>query len=109
EPVMGWSLFKSINHLANGCMTLREHCVQGITANRELLAERVRRSVSLVTALNPRIGYERSALLAKTALAQGRSIAEVAEDLGIMRADEVEQLLRPELLTQPMPAVRSLT
>jgi aspartate ammonia-lyase len=104
EPVMGWSLFKSINHLANGCMTLREHCVLGISANRELLAERVRHSVSLVTALNPHIGYERSALLAKAALAGGRSIAEVAEELGIMRAAEVERLLRPELLTRPTPA-----
>lgn len=102
EPVMGWSLFKSINHLAAGCTTLRENCVLGIEANREVLAERVRKSVSLVTALNPRIGYERSALLAKTALATGLSIAECAETLGIMKASEVEALLKPELLTQPL-------
>jgi aspartate ammonia-lyase len=101
EPVMGWSLFKSINHLSQGCITLRENCILGIEANRELLAERVRKSVSLVTALNPKIGYERSALLAKTALATGLSIAEVAEKLGIMKASEVEALLKPELLTQP--------
>jgi aspartate ammonia-lyase len=102
EPVIGWSLFKSINHLANASMTLRENCVLGITANTELLAERVRKSVSLVTALNPKIGYERSAMLAKKALATGRSIAELAEELGIMRASDVEELLKPELLTTPM-------
>ncbi|MDE2048970.1 MAG: aspartate ammonia-lyase [Betaproteobacteria bacterium] len=102
EPVIGWSLFKSINHLANACMTLRENCVLGITANVDLLADRVRHSVTVVTALVPIIGYERSALLGKHALATGRSIAELAEELGIMKADDVEKLLKPELLTQPM-------
>jgi aspartate ammonia-lyase len=101
EPVIGWSLFKSINHLANACMTLRENCVLGITANTDVLAERVRKSVSLVTALNPKIGYERSALLAKHALATGRPIAELAEELGIMSASDVDALLKPELLTAP--------
>jgi aspartate ammonia-lyase len=102
EPVMGWSLFKSINHLAAGCHTLQVNCVEGITANIEVLADRVRRSVTVVTALNPLIGYERSAMLGKAALATGRSIAELAEELGIMKAVDVEALLKPELLTQPL-------
>ena len=53
EPIIGHSLFKSIEHLAAGCRTLTENCVKGITANRELLAERVRTSAGLATALNP--------------------------------------------------------
>ncbi len=104
EPVMGWSLFKSISHLAKACATLQVHCVEGIQANRAVLAERVRNSVTLVTALNPLIGYEKSALLGKTALATGLSIAQCAEQLGIMKASEVEALLKPELLTQPRSA-----
>ncbi|MGZ5847481.1 MAG: aspartate ammonia-lyase, partial [Ramlibacter sp.] len=51
EPIMGWSLFKSISHLSAACMTLKTNCVDGIEANHELLARRVRESVTLVTAL----------------------------------------------------------
>ncbi len=100
EPIMGWSLFKSITHLGHGCRTLLDHCVVGIEANHELLAKRVRESVTLVTALNPIIGYEKSALIAKTAMASGSSIGLVAESLNIMTAIQLEALLVPETLTQ---------
>ena len=102
EPIMGWSLFKSIKHLNQGCRTLLTNCVVGIEANHELLAKRVRESVTLVTALNPIIGYEKSALIAKTAMATGKPIGEVAESLGIMTARELEALLVPDKLTQPI-------
>ncbi|KQT08965.1 aspartate ammonia-lyase [Ramlibacter sp. Leaf400] len=102
EPIMGWSLHKSIQHLANACLTLRTHCVDGIEANHELLARRVRESVTLVTALNPIIGYEKAALIAKTAIASGASIVDVAETLGIMTREQMEALLVPEMLTQPL-------
>jgi aspartate ammonia-lyase len=102
EPIMGWSLFKSISHLSNACLTLNANCVAGIEANRELLARRVRESITLVTALNPIIGYEKAALIAKTAIATGRPIDEVAESLGILTREQIEALLVPELLTQPM-------
>ena len=102
EPIMGWSLFKSIEHLSNACLTLKTHCVDGIEANHELLAKRVRESVTLVTALNPIIGYEKAAMIAKTAIATGLPIDEVAESLGIMTRAQVEALLVPEKLTQPL-------
>jgi aspartate ammonia-lyase len=102
EPIMGWSLFKSIRHLSNACITLRQNCVEGIEANREFLAKRVRESVTLVTALNPLIGYEKAALIAKTALATGGPIDLVAESLGIMTRAEMDALLVPENLTQPV-------
>ena len=102
EPVMGWSLFKSIRHLTQACRTLQVHCVEGIQANEALLAKRVAESVTLVTALNPLIGYEKAALIAKTALAGGGSIADVAQLLGILSRGEMEALLVPEKLTQPV-------
>lgn len=102
EPIMGWSLYKSISHLANACQTLQANCVAGIEANRELLAKRVRESVTLVTALNPILGYEKAALIAKTAIATGLPIDEVAETLGIMTKAQMAEILVPEKLTQPL-------
>jgi aspartate ammonia-lyase len=102
EPIMGWSLFKSITHLSRACLTLQRNCVAGIEANRELLARRVRESVTLVTALNPVIGYEKAALIAKTAIATGLPIDEVAQSLGIMTREQLDALLVPETLTQPL-------
>ncbi|MES3012068.1 MAG: aspartate ammonia-lyase [Pseudomonadota bacterium] len=102
EPIMGWSLFKSIAHLSQACLTLQTNCVAGIEANHALLAKRVRESVTLVTALNPIIGYEKAALIAKTAIATGAPIADVAESLGIMTVAEMDALLVPEKLTQPL-------
>ncbi|MDR3452285.1 MAG: aspartate ammonia-lyase [Rhodoferax sp.] len=102
EPIMGYALYKSVRHLTQACKTLQVNCVQGIQANHELLARRVAESVTLVTALNPIIGYEKAALIAKTALSTGGTIAEVAESLGIMSRAEMNALLVPEKLTQPV-------
>jgi aspartate ammonia-lyase len=108
EPIMGWSLFKSIEHLSQACLTLQANCVAGIEPNLELLAKRVRESVTLVTALNPIIGYEKAALIAKTAIATGAPIDEVAESLGIMSKAQMEELLVPEKLTQPLAQAQRL-
>jgi aspartate ammonia-lyase len=105
EPVMGYSLHKSIRHLTQACKTLQVNCVEGIEANHALLARRLAESVTLVTALNPIIGYEKAALIAKTALATGGTIAEVAESLGIMSRADMSALLVPEKLTQPVRLV----
>ncbi len=105
EPIMGWSLFKSVRHLTRACRTLQVHCVEGIQPNHVLLQQRVAESVTLVTALNPIIGYEKAALIAKTALATGGEIAQVAQSLGIMSAAEMQALLVPERLTQPVRLV----
>ena len=102
EPIMGWSLHKSITHLSNACLTLNTQCVAGIEANRDVLARRVRESITLVTALNPIIGYEKAALIAKTAIATGQPVDQVAQTLGIMTREQIEALLVPEKLTQPL-------
>jgi aspartate ammonia-lyase len=105
EPIMAHALNKSLKHLTQACKTLQVNCVEGIQANHELLARRVAESVTLVTALNPIIGYEKAALIAKTALSSGGTIAEVAESLGIMSQLEMNALLVPEKLTQPVRLV----
>jgi aspartate ammonia-lyase len=105
EPIMGYAIHKSLRHLTNACKTLQVNCVEGIEANHALLAKRVAESVTLVTALNPIIGYEKAALIAKTALSTGGTIAEVAESLGIMSRAEMNALLVPEKLTQPVRLV----
>jgi aspartate ammonia-lyase len=102
EPIMGHALFESVEHLTNACRTLRVNCVDGIEANEALLKRRVAESVTLVTALNPLIGYEKAALIAKTALASGSTIADAAQSLGILTREEMEALLVPENLTQPV-------
>jgi aspartate ammonia-lyase len=106
EPIMGYSIHKSVKHLTQACRTLQVNCVEGIQANLPLLAARVAESVTLVTALNPIIGYEKAALIAKTALATGGTIAQVAESLGIMSQAEMNALLVPEKLTQPVRLVQ---
>jgi len=106
EPIMGYAIHKSVKHLTQACKTLQVNCVEGIQANHAVLAKRVAESVTLVTALNPLIGYEKATLIAKTALAmqgeEGGTIAEVAERLGIMSRAEMNALLVPEKLTQPV-------
>jgi aspartate ammonia-lyase len=101
EPIIAHSLFKSIEHLSAGCRTLTAHCVRGITANRELLAERVRTSAGLATALNPYIGYENATRVAQEALRTGRGVAELVEEMGLMERAELDKVLAPEVLTAP--------
>ena len=101
EPIIAHSLFKSIEHLTAGCRTLTAHCVRGITANRELLAERVRTSAGLATALNPHIGYENATRVAQEALRSGRGVAELVEEMGLMDKAQLAAVLAPEVLTAP--------
>lgn len=100
EPLMAWALHKSLNHLCNACTTLQHNCVEGIAANTDLLDARIAESVTLVTALNPLIGYEKAARIAKTAIASGKRIAVVAEELGIMSEGDMEKLLVADKLTR---------
>ena len=101
EPIMGWCLHKSLHHMAQACETLLVNCVQGIVPNQALLERRISESVTLVTALSPLIGYEKAAKISKTALAAGKPIAVIAEELGILSQDEVKKLLVADKLTQP--------
>ncbi|SMB24423.1 aspartate ammonia-lyase [Sterolibacterium denitrificans] len=101
EPIIAHSLFKSMTHLAAGCRTLARNCVAGITANRELLAERVRGSAGLATALNPYIGYENATRVAREALGTGRAVPELVLEMKLMEPAALDEALRIETLTAP--------
>jgi aspartate ammonia-lyase len=101
EPVIGYSLFKSLAHLRAACIALEERCISGISANRDFLDTAVRGSIGLVTALNPYIGYSRASAIAHEALASGRGIAELVLQKGWLSQAQLEQILQPELLTRP--------
>jgi aspartate ammonia-lyase len=106
EPIIAWSLVKSISHLEAGCTTLARNCVSGITANREKLLDAVKRSAGLATAFNPVIGYEAATRVAREAIRSGRSVSELVLELGLMDEATLAQLLRPEVLTKPYRYVR---
>jgi len=101
EPVIAHSLFKSLMHLGNGCDTLRERCVGGITANRERMVQTVQNSIGLVTALNPYIGYSAASEVAREALATGRTVYELVLEKKLLTREELDKILQPEALTRP--------
>ncbi|MGO4330816.1 aspartate ammonia-lyase [Cupriavidus sp. 2TAF22] len=101
EPIIAHSLFKSVSHLRNGCLTLAERCVNGITANEERLRATVENSIGIVTALNPYIGYANATAVAQEAHATGGSVYEIVLQKGLLTREELDQILRPEVLTQP--------
>jgi aspartate ammonia-lyase len=109
EPVIAHSLFDSLQHLRNGCLTLSERCVDGITANRERLHEMVTHSIGLVTALNPYIGYINATEIAQEALATGGSVADLVLARGLLTKEQLAEILRPDMLTQPRPLIENDT
>ncbi|WP_316899478.1 aspartate ammonia-lyase [Pseudodesulfovibrio indicus] len=101
EPVIGFSLFQSMNMLRRACLTLADKCVSGITANRERCRELVENSIGLVTALNPFIGYEKSAEIAKEAMRTGGSVYQIVLEKGYLSREELDDILRPENMVKP--------
>merc|ERR1712232_593026 len=101
EPVIIYNLFTSVRVLTRGLNTLREKCVIGITANEERCKELVYRSIGIVTALLPHIGYKNCSNAAAKALEENRSVADVVVELGHLTKDEVDELLTPENMCGP--------
>ena len=102
EPVIARSLMMSIGYLKRGCATLTDNCVLGITANRALLRQTVENSIGLVTALSPKIGYEKSTEVAKVAQANNASVKDTVIALGYMTLEEFDAVLGDlEALTGP--------
>ncbi|HEX6530717.1 MAG TPA: aspartate ammonia-lyase [Burkholderiales bacterium] len=101
EPIIAHSLFKSIQHLSAGCRTLAERCVKGIRADRERARRLLDESTALVTALTPYIGYARSTEIAQEALRTGARVYDLVLKSGVMTREQLEQILRPEVLTKP--------
>ena len=101
EPIIAHSLFKSVNHLRAGCLTLAAKCVNGITANREHLRRGVENSIGIVTALNPYIGYANATEIAQEALVTGQSVYDLVLAKKLLTPEQLDQILQPEVLTQP--------
>lgn len=101
EPVVFYELFSSITTLTGAVETLVAHCVTGITANREHCAELLGKSVGIVTALCPYIGYQASASIAKESLKTGVSVTELVLAQGLLSREELDAVLDPAALTVP--------
>jgi aspartate ammonia-lyase len=101
EPIIAHNLLNSLIYLRQGCLTLAERCVRGITANESHLRDLVANSIGIVTALNPYIGYENASAIAKEAYASGRGVSEIVLEQGLLTREQLDEILRPEVLTQP--------
>jgi fumarate hydratase class II len=98
KPVIIHNFLMSARLLADGADSFREHCVLGMTANRERIQENLQNSLMLVTALNPHIGYDNAARIAKTAHAKGKTLKETAVELGLVTAEQFDEWVRPETM-----------
>jgi fumarate hydratase class II len=101
KPVMIHNLLQSIRLLADACESFADHCVVGIEPNHERIAELLNRSLMLVTALNPHVGYDNAAKIAKQAHADGTSLKEAALALGLVTAEQFDQWVRPQDMLGP--------
>jgi fumarate hydratase class II len=99
-PVIAHNLHESIALLANASRTLADSTIEGFSVNQERLDEALERNPILVTALNPVIGYEKGAAIAKQAYAQGRPIRDVAAEQTELDEDQLKALLNPLELTR---------
>ncbi|MEM9015450.1 MAG: aspartate ammonia-lyase [Verrucomicrobiota bacterium] len=102
EPVMTYNLLSSLMLLKNAAIVLSTRCVNGITANRERCSDYVKNSIGIVTALNPVIGYEKSAAIAKEALATDRSVYDLVLEKGWISKVQLDDLLSPEKMANPL-------
>lgn len=99
-PVIAFNLLMSLTILNNALMVLRERCVEGIAANEERCRWYVEHSVSLVTALNPKIGYARAAEIAKRAMAKGKTIREIIEEEAFLTPEELTEVMDTRAMTE---------
>jgi fumarate hydratase class II len=99
-PVIAYNLLQSVQLLAIGSRNLADRALADFTVNREHLQDALARNPILVTALNPLIGYEKGAAIAKKAYREGRPILEVAEEMTPLKRDELVRLLDPKSLTE---------
>jgi fumarate hydratase class II len=95
-PVIAHDALQSCRLLAEACDSFREHCAAGIEPNRERLQRNLENSLMLVTALNPHIGYDNAAKIAKTAHRTGQTLKEAAVGLGLVTAEQFDEWVRPE-------------
>lgn len=101
KPVMIHNLLNSIRLLHDSCHGFVEYCINGMTINREQIDENLRESLMLVTALNPHIGYDNAAKIAKNAHKKKISLRASAIELGLLTGEKFDELVKPEEMTHP--------
>jgi len=101
KPVIAHALLQSIGLLADAGSSFTDHCVAGIRPDAARIAELVEKSLMLVTALAPRIGYDKAAAIAKAAHANGTTLRQEAVRLGYVTAEEFDRLVQPDAMTHP--------
>ena len=101
EPIIAFNLLFGLTLLRNAAIILNARCISGIEANRERCRAYVQNSIGLVTALNPVLGYEKSAAIAKEALVTNRSVYELVLEKNLLTQTELDDILKPENMTHP--------
>ena len=101
KPVMIYNLLQSARLIGEGCESFRENCLEGLEANVERLESLMAESLMLVTALNPHIGYDNAAQVAKKAYADNTTLKAAAVELGLLSAEQFDQWVRPEQMVGP--------
>ena len=108
EPIIFWNLTHAVEFLTYAVNTLVDHCVVGITANRERCRDMVEHSVGIITALCPHVGYEKAAEVAKRAIATGASVRELILEEGLLDEAALDKILDPYSMTEPGISGREL-
>ena len=101
KPVMIYNLLQSIRLLADSCRSFNDHCVAGIEPNKTQIEKHLNGSLMLVTALNPHIGYDNAAKVAKKAYQENTTLKESAVAMGLLTEEEFDEKVRPEKMTGP--------
>jgi fumarate hydratase class II len=101
KPVLAYNLLQSIRLLGDACESFERNCAAGLEPDRERIEQHLRRSLMLVTALSPRIGYDNAAKIAQHAARTGGTLREAAIELGLLSGEEFDAAVRPEQMTGP--------
>ena len=101
EPLIAHCLFDNLALLHAGCIILAERCITGITANADHLRATVHRTIGMITALTPHVGYAQASAAAAEALATHRSVADIVAEHNLLNPEEIAEILSPERLAQP--------
>ena len=99
EPVIAYCILESQTMFMNAAATLRQHCVDGITANQDVCRRYVEHSIGVVTALNPLLGYDTTTDLAAEALASGKGIVELVREKKLLSEEQIRTVLDPKVMT----------
>ncbi len=108
EPVISFNLLQSIKIMTNVFNAFREHCLAGITANKERCEDYVNNSVGIITAINPHVGYEAAAVVAREAVVTGRPVRDIVLEKGLLTAAELDVILNNQEMTHPGIAGKSI-